>query len=91
MEAVIAPEKPYFATVPLLGRPVLTAPRVCQLCGAGFRDWASLVGHCKREHGGYNEYRKRLFWEADKCDALGLSNERKRTMVANATAGIVHS
>ena len=49
VDAVIAPEKPYFATVPLLGRPVLTAPRVCQLCGAGFRDWASLVGHCKRE------------------------------------------
>ena len=26
----------------------------------------------------------------EKCDALGLPNERKRTMVANTTAGIVH-
>jgi len=59
VDAVIAPEKPYFTTVPLLGRPVLTAPRVCQLCGARFRDWASLVGHCKRDHGGCNGYQKR--------------------------------
>ena len=91
LEAVASPEKPYFATVPLLGMPKLSAPRVCQLCGAGFRDWEALVGHCGREHGGFNEYRKRLFWKADKCHALGLPNARKRNMVANAATAIVYS
>ena len=61
VEAVKAPERPYFTTVPLLGLPKISAPRVCQLYGAGFRDWRALVGHCHREHGGFNEYRKRLF------------------------------
>ena len=91
VEAVAAPEKPYFATVPLFGLPNISAPRVCQLCGAGFRDWSALVGHCSREHGGFNEYRKRLFWEADRCHALGLPNARKRNMVANAATAIVYS
>ena len=61
VEAVAGPETPYFATVPLLGLPTLSAPRVCQLCGAGFRGWRCLVGHCSQKHGGLNEYRKRLF------------------------------
>ena len=91
VEALTSPEKPYFATVPLSGLPKLSAPRVCQLCGAGFLDLKALVGHCGREHGGFNEYRKRLFWEADRCLALGLPNARKRNMVANAATAIVYS
>ena len=92
MDAVVAPEIPYFTTVRLMGgRPVLTAPRVCQLCGEGFKNWESFIGHCSREHASFNEYRKRLFWEAGKCDALGLPNQQKRTMIANATVRILHS
>ena len=91
VEAVMAPERPYFTTVPLLGLPKISAPRVCQLCGAGFRDWKGLVGHCDREHGGFNEYRTTLFWEADKCHALGLPSVRKRNMVANATTAMLYS
>ena len=91
VEAVKAPERPYFAAVPLLGLPKITAPRVCQLCGAGFRDWRALVCHCDGEHGGFNEYRKRLFWEADRCLALGLPSVRKRSMVANATTAMLYS
>ena len=91
VEAVKAPERPYFAAVPLLGLPKISAPRVCQLCGAGFRDWRALVWHCDREHGGFNEYRKRLFWEADRCHALGLPSVRKRSMVANATTAMLYS
>ena len=83
--------KAYFRTVPLLGPPVLTAPRMCHLCGAGFTNWKALRRHCDHEHRGMTEYRKRLFWEAQKCDALGLPSQRKRTMVANASAAMVHS
>ena len=64
VDAVMSPEIPYFATVPLLGPAVITAPRECQLCGAGFINWRALANHCTREHGGFIEYRKRLFWEA---------------------------
>ena len=72
MEVVIVPERPHFTTVPLLGLPKINAPRVCQLCGAGFRDWRALVGHCHREHGGFSNYHKRLVWEADSRHALGV-------------------
>ena len=91
VEAVRSPESPYFATVPLLGPAVITAPRECQLCGAGFIDWKALAKHCEREHGGFIEYRKRLFWEAQRCNALGLPNQRKRTMIANATSAMLQS
>ena len=50
-----------------------------------------MVGHCDREHGGFNEYRKRLFWEADRCHAFGLPSARKRNMAANATSAIMYS
>ena len=91
VDAVKSPETPYFATVPLLGPAVITAPRKCQLCGVGFIGWKALASYCEREHGGFIEYRKRLFWEAQRCDALGLPNQRKRTMVANATTAMLHS
>ena len=91
VEEVPAPATPYFRTVPLLGRPELTAPRICQLCGDGFVDWKALVSHCDREHGGFNEYRKRVFWEAQRCDTLGLPNVRKRNMIANATSAMLYA
>jgi len=58
VDAVKAPDMPYFASLPLFGLPKITPPRVCQLCGSGFSDWHALAGHCDREHGGFNEYRK---------------------------------
>ena len=71
VEAVAGPEKPYFATMPILESPKLSAPRVCQLCGAGFRDWSVLVGYCDREHRGFNEYRGRLSWRPTGAMLLG--------------------
>ena len=91
VEEVPAPAEPYFATLPLYGPPPLTAPRICQLCGDGFVSWKSLVSHCDKEHGGYNEYRKRLFWEGQRCSALGLPTVRKRSMIANATSAMLHA
>ena len=61
----------------------LEAPRVCQLCGRGFVDWPSLLGPCNLAHHSFVEYRKRLFYEAEKLDALPLEHQRKRTMLAN--------
>ena len=91
VEEVPAPAEPYFATLPLYGPPPLTAPRICQLCGDGFVNWKSLVRHCDKEHGGHNEYRKRLFWEGQRCPALGLPTVRMRSMIANATSAMVHA
>ena len=84
VEPVKAPERPYFATLPLLGLPKISAPRECQLCDAHFRDRTNLVQHCQRQHGGFNEYRKRIFWEAERYHAQGLPGAQKRHMVANA-------
>ena len=37
VEAVKTPERPYFTAVPFMGLPKISAPRVCQLRGAGFQ------------------------------------------------------
>ena len=69
----------------------MTAPRVCQLCGRGFVNWKALVRHCDKEHGNHNEYRKRVFWEAQRLPALPLPTVRKRNTIANATSAILYS
>ena len=81
----------HFATLPSYGPPPLTAPRVCQLCGRGFVNWKALVRHCDKEHGNHNEYRKRVFWEAQRLPALPLPTVRKRNMIANATSAILYT
>ena len=71
------PEKPHLATVSLLGLPKVSAPPVCQLCGAGFRDWRTLVGHADRQHGGFKTYRSRQMpcsWFAGRAEAKRETN-----------------
>ena len=83
VEAVGPSGQLHFASQALDALPRISPPRVCQLCGAGFLQVAALETHCGKAHGGYAEYRKRLFWEAERLPALALSPMRKRTMLAN--------
>ena len=74
--------------------PVLTAPRLCELCGDGFACWNDLVKHVEAKHVNWAEYRKRVFWHAQYEDAwpsygLPLSWRRKRRVLGNATTRLV--
>ena len=74
--------------------PVLTAPRVCELCGDGFLTWCDLGTHVEKAHVNWAEYRKRVFWHAqheqdDPSHALPLSWVRKRQILGNATTSLV--
>ena len=76
--------------------PVLTAPRMCELCGDGFACWNGLVKHVEAKHVNWAEYRKRVFWHAQYEDAwpsygLPLSWRRKRRILGNATTRLVSS
>jgi hypothetical protein len=43
------------------GRAIAAAPVTCELCHKGFSGYDTLAKHCRREHGNYAEYRKRVF------------------------------
>ena len=82
---VKCPEVPYFQqdASNAFGIPILTGPRVCQLCGKAFVTRRALERHQKCEHAGVAEARKRIFWHAEQLAALPLSMQRKRNMLAN--------
>ena len=63
--------------------PLITAPRVCQRCGRGFKNNRALHKHCETCHAGVAECRKRVFFEAEQESALRLSHRRKRNMLGN--------
>ena len=73
------------------GPPTASAPRECQLCGEGFVDFEHLRRHCDLKHGGWKEYRKRLFFEADQYDGQPLPKKRKRQQLSNFTYHLTHS
>ena len=64
-------------------KPIITPPRICQLCGKGFQNNKDLVTHARKEHAGLPEVFKRTLWEAQRLHALPLSMRRKRNMLAN--------
>ena len=71
--SVEAPEVPHFREmIEDDGPPTMSAARECQLCGEGFIDFEHLRRHCDLKHGGWKEYRKRLFFQADQYDAQPL-------------------
>ncbi len=63
--------------------PLMTPPRVCQLCGRGFRNNRALHKHYDKVHCGVAEARKRIFWEAEQLPASPLSFSRKRNILGN--------
>ena len=60
-----------------------TPPVLCWLCGAGFLSWQALYRHTRSAHGDWAEYRKHLFWLAQKLGFLPLLPWQKRHMLAN--------
>ena len=63
--------------------PVATPPVLCWLCGAGFLSQQALYRHTLVAHGDYAEYRKHLFWFAQKQGFLPMLPWQKRHMLAN--------
>ena len=63
--------------------PIITPPRVCQLCGRGFLNNRALGKHHKTAHVSTAEVRKRTFWEAEQLDALALPATVKRNYLGN--------
>ncbi len=40
-------------------KPIITPPRICQLCGKGFQNNKALATHARNEHSGFPEVLKR--------------------------------
>ena len=51
---------------------IATPPVLCWLCGAGFLSQQAFYRHACEAHGDYAEYRKHLFWLAQKLGFLPL-------------------
>ena len=71
--------------------PVASPPVMCWICGEGFLHNGALFKHCMECHGDYAEYRKRLFWRAQKDGFKPLLPWVKRHMLANASFHATYS
>ena len=64
---------------------VASPPVMCWICGEGFLHNGALFKHCREAHGDYAEYRKRLFWRAQRDGFKPLLPWVKRHMLESAT------
>jgi len=64
-------------------KPILSPPLVCQLCEAGFLTESAFTDHKKHEHGGDNEYRKRVLFLMAEAGHRPITAQEKRIMVQN--------
>jgi hypothetical protein len=71
--------------------PVASPPVMCWICGEGFLHNGALFKHCGQAHGDYAEYRKRLFWRAQKDGFKPLLPWVKRHMLESATFHLTYS
>ena len=63
--------------------PVLSPPLVCQLCDAGFITESDFKQHMASDHGGENEYRKRVLYLMMEAGHRPITGQEKRIMVQN--------
>ena len=63
------------------GQAIATPPVVCELCHKGFRCKEDLHSHCKFVHGDFVEYRKHVFWKAQKHGLYPLEWWQKRSIL----------
>ena len=97
VDAVSCPEPPHFIALAEghgvgATHPIISAPRPCQLCGKGFLSFATLKKHCDKEHGGYCQYRTRVFHEAKtRRYALPMRPMEKRRLIGNYHRRITQS
>ena len=68
-----------------LSLPVASPPVMCWICGEGFLHNGALSKHCCKHHGDYAEYRKRIFWRAQKDGFQPLLPWVKRHILESAT------
>ena len=71
--------------------PTLQAPFVCQLCGDGFVTMAGLWKHAAAQHNSWSEYRKRLIFELQQCQAVPLQPMEKRRLAGNFYLDLLYS
>ena len=64
---------------------------MCWICGEGFLHNGALFKHCCEAHGDVAEYRKRLFWRAQKDKFKPLLPWVKRHMLESATFHLTYS
>ena len=64
-------------------RPILSPPLVCQLCDAGFICDNDFKHHMACDHGGENEYRKRVLYLMAEAGHRPITGQEKRIMVRN--------
>lgn len=62
---------------------LVSAPRMCQLCGTGYEHEESLRHHIQQTHGGMAEYRKRVLYLASKQGPTPSTGQEKRAMIQN--------
>ena len=65
------------------GQAIVAAPVVCELCHKGFSGVDTFMHHCKREHKGFAEYRKRTIYKAREAGMQPLLPWLKRQMAQN--------
>ena len=75
----------------LPGQAVLTPPVMCWLCGIGFDSRQALHDHCSKIHQNFAEYRKRLFWVAQRQGFTPVLPWVKRHMLQNFSFFQTHS
>ena len=70
---------------------VASPPVMCWICGEGFLNNGSLQAHCEKHHGDYAEYRKRLFWRAQRDGFMPMLPWVKRHILQAATFHLAYS
>ena len=64
-------------------RPIITPPLVCQLCDVSFISENDVKHHMADDHGGENEYRKRVLYLMTETGHRPITGQEKRIMVQN--------
>ena len=72
-------------------RPIMQAPVICQLCGAGFLTQKDHWAHAAKEHHSWAEARKRLIFEVQQQTTVPLHPLEKRRLARNFMHDMLYS
>ena len=100
-EDIPSPEIPHFARFQPAtddaaehsrpSQPIMQAPIICQLCGAGFLLPKDLWAHSVKEHHSWAEARKRLIFEVQQRTSVPLQPIEKRRLARNFMHDLLYS
>ena len=98
---VASPDVPHFAraTIDQAGAaehsnaslPIIQAPVICQLCGAGLLSQKDLWRHAQKEHHSWAGARKRFIFEVQQRMAVPLRPIEKRRLASNFMQDLLYS